>query len=202
MQEYYKILNLDESATDEEIETAYKNLKAKYSRDRFLEGEAGNLAAKKLTKLEIAYSEIKSSRSNYDGFEGTNNTTEIERLIKEGDLNKAQQILDDFSERDAQWHYLQSVVFYKKNWINDSKKQLEVALNMDPDNEKYKDSYQKLLAKINSNNQYFHSGNANYSNTNNGTNYQDRQLGGSSCENFAECCATWCCINLMCNSCR
>lgn len=202
MQEYYKVLKIDENASDEQIDEAYKKLKAQYSKDRFLEGEAGNQAAKNLTKLEIAYTEIKANRANSDDFGFSGNIGEVERLIKEGDLNKAQQILDDITERNAKWHYVQSVLFYKKNWINESKKQLEIAINMDPDNEKYKDSYQKLIAKINSNSQHFHSGNANYSNTSTQNAYNDRQMGGSSCSTFVDCCTTWCCMNLLCNSCR
>ena len=49
MQEYFKILGLQPNATEEEIENAYQTLKNQYSRDRFLEGELGNEAARNLT---------------------------------------------------------------------------------------------------------------------------------------------------------
>ena len=62
MKEYYKILGLSPSASDDEIEFEYKRLKEKYSRERFCEGEVGNEAAKNLTKLETAYNEIMASR--------------------------------------------------------------------------------------------------------------------------------------------
>ena len=62
MQEYYKILNISQDATDEQVEIAYKELKEKYSRERFYEGSVGNEAAKNLTKLEAAYHEIKEAR--------------------------------------------------------------------------------------------------------------------------------------------
>ena len=55
-------------------------------------------------------------------------------------IAEAQTKLDDFNGRNAEWHYLQSVVFYKKNWVNESKKQLEIAISMDGSNEKYKNS--------------------------------------------------------------
>ncbi len=54
MQENYKILGISENASIEEVEVAYNELKAKYSKERFLEGEAGNNAAKMLTKIETA----------------------------------------------------------------------------------------------------------------------------------------------------
>ena len=62
MQENYKILGLNESATDAEIDAKYAELKEKYSRERFYEGEIGNDAARNLTKLETAYAEIKQER--------------------------------------------------------------------------------------------------------------------------------------------
>ena len=50
-----------------------------------------------------------------------------------------------------------SVVFYKKNWTNESKKQLEIAMNMDPYNTKYKEAYTKLKQKMEFNEKAFHS---------------------------------------------
>ena len=114
MQEYYKILGLTADATEEEIENAYKILKDKYSRERFYEGEIGNEAARNLTKVETAYHEIMASKKTASSEEKTYDYSEVEKMIKSGNLNKAQDILDDFSDRDAEWHYLQSVIFYKK----------------------------------------------------------------------------------------
>ena len=51
----YLILGLKAGATKEEVETAYRELKAKYQEQRFEEGEVGSNAAKMLDKLEVAY---------------------------------------------------------------------------------------------------------------------------------------------------
>ena len=115
MNDNYKIFGLDETCSDEELERAYKTLKAKYSEDRFLEGEAGNYAAKKLTELENAYREVTSERREgiHDRTDSTSIFAKIENLIRSGNLQEAQYELDGFNERNAEWHYLQSVVFYK-----------------------------------------------------------------------------------------
>ena len=197
MKECYKVLGLNENATREEIESAYNKLKEKYSRERFYEGEIGNEAAKNLTRLETAYSEIIANSNERIDENGTahHDFSDIEEMIKRGAVADAQGRLDDMSDRNAEWHYLQSVIFYKKNWINESKKQLEIALNMEPHNEKYADAYTKLKQKINYNENQFKSGNAS------GADNTDRQMGGSAANDCLSFCATWCCMNMMCNMC-
>ena len=124
------------------------------------------------------------------------NFDEVERLIHAGDLTGAQTALDQYNDRTAHWHYLQSVIFYKKNWVNESKKQLEIAISMDPKNAKYADSYIKLKQKIEFNDQQFRSGYTNYY----GQQNQQPQMGGTD-DQCCSFCATWCCMNLMCNMC-
>ena len=197
MQEYYKILGVNENATDAEIKEQYAKLKDKYSRERFYEGEIGNDAARNLTKLETAYAEIKRNRSEKMNENGTSyDFSEVERLIKSNQINEAQRVLDDISDRNAEWHYLQSVVFYKKNWINESKKQLEIALNMEPHNQKYSDAYSKLKQKMSYSESQFRSGNAQGAYAGN-----EQQMGGSGADDCLSFCATWCCMNMMCNMC-
>ena len=201
MKEDYIVLGLSSDCTDEELETAYLKLKAQYSKDRFLEGEAGNLAAKNLTKLENAYNQIKAERSmNKDYSNGGQGVSSVEQLIKEGKLDKAQEMLDSITDRNAEWHYLQSVLFYKKNWINESKKQLEIALKLDPGNKKYIADYKKLMDNMAFQEQQFRSGNG-YNNANSGNYQSGPQMGGDACTSFAECCACNLCLNCLCSGC-
>ena len=174
MESKYSILGLTENATDAEIDEAYKKLRNKYLEERFLEGELGNSAAKKLTKIEEAYSEIILERKNKSNDSGEKMSySEIENFIKHGQIDKAQAGLDEISERDAEWHYLQAVVFYKKNWVNESKKQLEIAVNMDPFETKYSEALSKIRQRTDFNEQSF---NNNYSQ---GQPNQTRQMGGT-----------------------
>ena len=150
MKEYYELLGVSETATDEEITNRYNELKEKYREERWQDGEAGNEAARMLTKLDVAYNEIVASRKEQE--KNTNGQTsfeEIAALLKENKLSEAQTLLDDFNERPAEWHYLQAAIFYKKNWTNESKKQLEIAMQMDPENQKYRVAYGKMNEKNN-----------------------------------------------------
>ncbi|MBQ4053199.1 MAG: hypothetical protein IJD33_02555, partial [Clostridia bacterium] len=148
MKEYYELLGVSEYATDEEITKRYDELKAKYREERWQDGEVGNEAARMLTKLDTAYREIMSGRKEQEkNTAGQNSFEEIAALLKADKIAEAQARLDDFNERSAEWHYLQAVVYYKKNWTNDSKKQLEIAMQMDPNNQKYRAAYGKMNAK-------------------------------------------------------
>lgn len=204
---YYEILGADETDTDEQILQKYEALKKKYSEDRFLEGEAGNEAAKMLNKIDVAYNEIMSERreSRTMGNEASS-FTDVDKFIREGDLAKAQAALDAFNERSAEWHYLQSVVFYKKNWMNESKKQLEIAIQMDSSNEKYRIAYNKLKEKIDFDKKNAETPAGGYNASQGGNvppDYQEQQQmgGGGLCEQCATCCACNMAFNCCLNSC-
>lgn len=195
--ENYEILQVSENATDEEIKESYRALKKKYNEDRWLDGEAGTQAARMLEKLDAAYEEImKERRERSKNTEGNSAFDEVAELIRKGDIPGAQRKLDSFNERNAEWHYLQSVVFYKKNWMNESKKQLEIAIQMDGTNPKYRDAYEKLKARADYNQQ---TGGA--PNTNPNPVSGDEQMGGNWCANCASFCYTFLCVNCLFNLC-
>ena len=199
---YYQIIGCDQNVSDDELYTAYLALRTKYQNDRFLEGEAGNQAAKKLTELNEAYAYIVDYRKENSG-EKKSSFAKVDEYIKAGNINEAQAALDAFDERNAEWHYLQSVVFYKKNWINESKKQLEIAIQMDGSNEKYKNSYDKLCKQINFNANASNRNNQNANGTHttaNGGGYEEptEMMGGDSCMDF--CCRMAVC-NILLNCC-
>lgn len=203
------ILGLSEGATLEDIKNAYETLRAKYLEERFMDGETGNNAARMLTKIQTAYEELTRELSEAafgDGDSG-DSYDKVENLIKSGNIQEAQRVLDNFNERGAQWHYLQSVVFYRKNWMNESKKQLEIAIKLDPENLKYKESYRKLNDKLQRDaNEMGQNPNGNQGESvyrgqslDDGT--DDSQMGGSFCSWCIECACINMCINIFCNSC-
>ena len=206
---YYELLGVTESATDEEIKARYEELKKKYSEDRFLEGEAGNEAARMLNRIDVAYNEIMTERGEKHSAENAGASyAKVDEYIRAGKIAEAQAALDEFNERPAEWHYLQSVVFYKKNWMNESKKQLEIAIQMDSSNEKYRTAYNKLKEKIEydkkqaENPQQQSQGGYAQSGPQPGYDEQ-QQMGGGFCEQCATCCACNmllnCCLNACCN---
>ena len=201
MKEYYELLGVSEYASDEEITSRYEELKAKYKEERWQDGEAGNEAARMLTKIEVAYAEILSSRKEQNtSTSGEGSLEEIAALLKENKVAEAQEALDNCNERSAEWHYLQAVVFYKKNWTNDSKKQLEIAMQMDPDNQKYRVAYGKMNAKNDYQQQQAYGNPYQQNPYDRGTPTND-QMGGSACSDCISCCYTYLCVDCLLSMC-
>ena len=204
----YIVLGLTEYCSDEELDSTYLRLKKQLEEDRFLDGEAGNAAAKRLTEVNAAYNAIKNYRMEHAEINEEGLFKQVDEAIKAGDTAKAQQLLDAFNERPAEWHYLQSVVFYKKNWVNESKKQLEIAKEMDPKNEKYRKALDRMNEKINSGDQgakggesWARSGSFGGGAAGNSYSaYDEPQMGGNGCVEY--CCqllACNMCLNCLCN---
>ena len=195
-----ELFGLSEGATKEELTAAYEALRTKYLEERFMDGEVGNNAANMLTRIDTAYNELlrEFSESATTSEEG-GSFSRVEELINERNYTEAQRELDSFNERGGRWHYLQSVLFYRKNWINESKKQLEIAIQLEPDNEKYKETYRKLNEKI----KYDANRSANDSvYQGQSVNSADQeQMGGNFCANCIECCYINMCINCLCSAC-
>lgn len=150
----YEILGLTGSATREEVDARYKELREKYQRDRFLPGEEGEEASERLQQIEMAYRDILTQMEESKQsatFTSDEGYDEVQRLINDGKLSEAQALLDARETRDAEWHYVQSILFYKQNWFLESKKQLELACQLDPTNERYKQSLDKLTKILASN---------------------------------------------------
>lgn len=118
----------------------------------------------------------------------------VEEQIKANNLVEAQKLLDEMDERTAEWHYLQSIVYYKKNWYLEAKKQLSFALNMEPNNPKYKSSMEKLTKLMSSktiNPEKFSSNDHSTYAPNSGAGMNNGTCTGTWCGDF--CVANMCC---------
>ena len=141
----FEFFGLDTDATQRALDVRYTELKKELMEKRFEIGEAGDDAARKLGMIDACYEEAKAAIYARDcQHDDGDKYLDIERLIKNGSLNDAQRKLDELPSRDAEWHYLQSIIYYKQNWFLESKKQLEFAMSMDDANPKYRNSYDKL----------------------------------------------------------
>lgn len=136
---------------------------------------------------------------------------EIEGMINAGNFSDAQAKLDGFDERDAEWHYVQAMLYHRKKWMNECQKQLEIAKSMNPDEPKYSSAYEKLMS--NKTAKHNHGDNSN-TNANAGNNQSfsdmnmndDRQMGSDGCNDACTCCQAAICADCisscLCGGCR
>lgn len=143
-------LGVDSSVTQSELYEAYKRQREKYADKRFLSGAEGEEACERLDEIESAYreaDEILKSRfyvSKYDNLH-----KETDDLIRAGKIDEAQAALDATMTRDAEWHFLQSMVYFRRKWYNDARDQLKAAVEMEPNNIKYTDALKNFDERLN-----------------------------------------------------
>jgi len=223
----YEVLGLTEGASREEVDAAYHVLRDKYRKEMYQDGALGKAAAQRLNEVEDAYRWIASELppqtrqeplveepqpARTETAQQSRPTTrvvgeafaEVDRLLKAGDYKGAQQALDEVTRRNAEWHYYQSVIYYKKGWLNESRNQLELAVNMEPDNTHYQEVLERLKVKI-------AQGKVNPPPVNpqagsqqqDGSyrSYQEQDNASYAEDSACACCQSLLCLNCMCNCC-
>lgn len=196
MKNNYEVLGLTKESSKEELTARYNDLKAKYSEGRFLAGQEGHDNAVKLTELETAWQGIKTDLENQEKvFVGANQFDVVDALIKEGKYPEAQAQLDLCADRSAHYHYMQSIIFYKREWLAESKTQLEMAMGLDPSNAKYKMAYDKMN-QINGNGEIPQENIGGTEFSGQGGMPPQSQTCCSSCNT---CCMAYCCADCCCS---
>ena len=192
MKDPYIILGIDRYAGAEAITARYEELKRYLYEARFLPGQEGNDAAQKLSELEDAWviiqGDIEKQRQS-EQFGGDYGY--IDELIKQARFDEAQKLLDTIAPRTAEWHYLQSIIFYRREWIADSRTQLERAVAMDPSNQKYRAALDRMIQIM---------GNPQADPAAFGMQYgQPPPNQPTTDQHCANCCLAYLCTNCLCN---
>ena len=132
----YKVLGVNEGATNEEIRAAYLSLVKKYHPDKYTDPDMKQLANEKLKEINEAYDQLtknpgKTASSGYSGAAygagghgGSYSGPEADRfvrarsLINAGNLDGAKTILDSIQTRNAEWYYLYGIIYLRQGWYD------------------------------------------------------------------------------------
>lgn len=161
MNDPYQTLGVAETASDEEIKKAYRELARKYHPDNYHDNPLADLAQEKMKEINAAYEEINRRRSvggsghgggqaaGYGGGYGSYQQTyrqqsgssvlqQVRIAIQTGNLTRAEALLSNYTDHNAEWNFLRGAVCYRRGWMDEAKRYYETACQMDPGNPEYR----------------------------------------------------------------
>lgn len=200
LKKYYNILELEETATEQEIKDRYILLKRRYDPENYEKEDLKKHAQEKTKEITDAFDIIMNkirakkienkTEEKKEDFE-KKQFKNIEDLIEENQLQKAEDILMNIPEeqRSAHWYFLRGAVLYKKGWLMEASNFFLTASSMDPQNEEYKKAYEKAQWQIN----------GGFNNKNQNRPYYDQypQGGPMGCS-FCDICSAMICMDMCC----
>ena len=150
----YQVLGIPQSATDDEIKAAYRQLARKYHPDNYVDNPLADLATEKMKEINDAYDEIQRRRrgggqgaasqsyggQSYSGQSYCQQTAsqfdEIRRMIQNGRLLEAEELLEGI---------LMGSIYYSKGWLDTAINYYVAACRLSPNNLEYRGAYQRLM---------------------------------------------------------
>ena len=159
MNDPYQILGVPETATDEEVKRAYRELARKYHPDNYHDNPLADLAQEKMKDINVAYEQITKMRSGgrsggngyssaggYSGYQqyggqsasGSSVLQQVRIAIQTGNISRAEALLANYSDHNAEWNFLRGAVCYRRGWMDEAKRYYQTACQMDPGNAEYR----------------------------------------------------------------
>lgn len=196
MRDPYEVLGVSQSASDEEIKKAYRNLARKYHPDNYQDNPLADLAEEKMKEINEAYDLITKSRvggeSTYGGYGSSSayqrqsygsdsgQFAQVRQYINSGNIDLAEQILQGCGTKDAEWYFLMGSIAYRRGWLDEARQNYQIACRMEPGNMEYRQALQMMQ--------------------NGGYSYRSTDMSGSQCDAM-DCCTTMMCLNCLCGGC-
>lgn len=170
MRDPYEILDINKSASRDEIKRAYKKLAKQYHPDQYNDNPLKDLAEERMREVNEAYdylmknttdsfgsnsyntsynnnSSHNNSSYNYNANNNnhtSNNYQPIRMDLNNGNLHGAEQKLNSIKTRDAEWNYLMGMLFMKKGWHDSAHNYITTAYNLNPSNIEYRNAFNQL----------------------------------------------------------
>lgn len=161
MNDPYQVLGISESATDDEVKRAYRELARKYHPDNYHDNPLADLAQEKMKEINAAYEEITRRRGagggtaqprpgyggsyggygTYQQYGGQSTSSVLQQVriaIQTGNLTRAEALLANYSDHNAEWNFLRGAVCYRRGWADEAKRYYETACQMEPGNQEYR----------------------------------------------------------------
>ena len=150
MRDPYSVLGVSQSASDDEIKKAYRELARKYHPDNYQNNPLADLAEEKMKEINEAYDTITKQRSGemprsggygggyQQGYASNPTYGRVRNLINVGDLTQVEQLLYQVGQKDGEWYFLSGSIAYRRGWLDEAMQNYTLAVQMDPNNMEYR----------------------------------------------------------------
>lgn len=157
MRDPYEVLGVSQSASEEDIKKAYRELARKYHPDNYQDNPLSDLAQEKMKEINEAYDAIQKNKggggssysrgpsgggssSSYGSYSTSGGGTyaQVRNAINIGNISLAEQLLNSNAQRTAEWFFLMGSVSYRKGWLDEAQRNYQTACSMDPSNLEYR----------------------------------------------------------------
>jgi hypothetical protein len=135
----YKVLGVLPHSSEKEIKDAYTNILETYNLDNLENDSFKSFNEEKINEANDAYRII------------TNNIAceEVRDLIERDEFVAAEAKLNIFSDfSSAEWNYLKGILLIKKGWIDSGVNHIKKAATINPYNDEYVSTINKLNEKV------------------------------------------------------
>ncbi len=155
MNDPYRVLGVSPGASDEEVKKAYHDLARKYHPDNYHDNPLADLAQDKMKEINEAYEAINRMRSGSGGsytsggaayqsasdsqsYSEASEFQQVRAAINVGNYAYAEQLLNNASNRNAEWNFLMGSLYYRRGWLDEAMTYYQRAVNMAPGNMEYR----------------------------------------------------------------
>lgn len=158
MQNPYEVLGIKESASQEEIKAAYREMVKKYHPDKHQDNPLQDLAEERLREINEAYEQLsrdgganrqhgyrsRPATGSRSSNQSSSDFTEVRINIDRGNLSGAEALLNRTSVRNAEWYFLRGVLSQRRGWYDEAITNLQTAVSMDPTNFEYRNAMNSM----------------------------------------------------------
>lgn len=153
MRDPYEVLGIERGASKEEIKKAYRELAKKYHPDRYADNPLNDLAEEKFREIQEAYESLMNnnnySNSSYSSGGQSSGYTSSEYMnirsyIQVRRFQDAMNMLNNMSDKNAEWYYLMSICLVGTGYTNQGIEYARTAVNMAPNNMEYRNHMTRL----------------------------------------------------------
>ncbi|MFW2488984.1 J domain-containing protein [Clostridium chromiireducens] len=129
----YEVLDIDETASEDEIKNKFKSMLEEYSQNQ------DQNTRQKVLVISAAYERIING----------NLYKEIRNLIDNKKFVEAEAKLNLINNANsAEWNYLQGFISVQKGWFDSGLNYLKKSVELEPNNNEYLDSLNKLQSRV------------------------------------------------------